>query len=119
MKSTRHSNGWRNWPCARELKLLPSRASNSIRIYTGEEMNRLDTDCRGLLSCSSNIPTSWTPPIRELVIDRAMALDTLQVGVEELKWVVLMVLINQPGQETAFAQMEDLVYNREVPAFLH
>ena len=96
---------------------LPSRTSNSIRIYTDEEKSRLDTDCRGLLLFleQTNI---LDPANRELVIDRAMALDTLQVGVEELKWVVLMVLINQPGQEIAFAQMEDLVYN-EIPVYLH
>jgi Smg protein len=96
---------------------LPTHTEHSIRIYTENEMNRLDTDCRGLLLFleQNNI---LDPANRELVIDRAMALDTLQVGVEELKWVVLMVLINQPGQETAFAQMEDLVYN-EIPAYLH
>ena len=96
---------------------LSARANNSIRIYTEAEMNRLDTDCRGLLLFLEHT-NILDPANRELVIDRALALDTLQVGVEELKWVVLMVLINQPGQETAFAQMEDLVYN-EVPAYLH
>lgn len=96
---------------------LPARTGSSIRIYTEEEMHRLDTDCRGLLLFLEHT-NILDPANRELVVDRAMALDTLQVGVEELKWVVLMVLINQPGQEIAFAQMEDLVYN-EVPAYLH
>ena len=27
-----------------------------------------------------------------------------------IKWVVLMVLFSQPGQETAFSRMEDLVF---------
>ena len=49
---------------------------------------------------------------------RAVALDSPQIGVEEMKWIVLMVLINQPGQESAFAQMEDLVYN-DIPVYLH
>jgi Smg protein len=100
-----------------ENQLLQSRASGSIRVYNDEEIHRLDTECRGLLLFleHNNI---LDPTNRELVIDRAMALDTLQVGVDELKWVVLMVLINQPGQESAFAQMEDLVYN-DVPAYLH
>jgi len=96
---------------------LPARNGNSIRIYTEDEKSRLDTDCRGLLLFLEHT-SILDPANRELVVDRAMALDTLQVGVEELKWVVLMVLINQPGQETAFAQMEDLVYN-EIPAYLH
>jgi Smg protein len=38
--------------------------------------------------------------------------------VDELKWVVLLVLMNRPGQEDAFSQMEDLVYNDE-PAVIH
>jgi Smg protein len=38
--------------------------------------------------------------------------------VDELKWVVLLVLMNRPGHEDAFSQMEDLVYN-DVPAVIH
>jgi Smg protein len=46
---------------------------------------------------------------REMVIDRAMALEEREVDLEQLKWVILMVLFNQPGQEEAFAWMEDMV----------
>ncbi|MCU7862768.1 MAG: DUF494 domain-containing protein, partial [Candidatus Thiodiazotropha sp. (ex Lucinoma borealis)] len=59
-----------------------------------------------------------TMTARELVIDRALALDTAIITEEELKWIILLVLMNQPGQEAAFARMEDMVYN-EVPVFLH
>jgi Smg protein len=90
---------------------------NSMRIYTDEEKGRLDADCRGLmLFLEQN--SILDQASRELVIDRATALDTQQIGVEELKWIVLMVLINRPGQESAFAQMEDLVYN-DIPVYLH
>ena len=34
------------------------------------------------------------------------------------KLIILLVLMNQPGQEAAFARMEDMVYN-EIPEFLH
>jgi Smg protein len=47
---------------------------------------------------------------RELVIERLMALDGDEIDLEKLKWVVLMVLFSQPGQETAFSRMEDLVF---------
>ena len=53
-----------------------------------------------------------------MVIDRALALDTLQISPEDLKWVVLLVLLNQPGREESLARMEDLVYSEE-PAYLH
>jgi len=94
-----------------------SSTENTMRVFTAEEQTRLDTDSRGLLLFleQNNILDMAS---RELVIDRALALGAPIVGVEELKWVVLMVLVNQPGQESAFAQMEDLVYN-DIPAFLH
>ncbi len=90
---------------------------HSLRIYTDKEMARLDIDCRGLLLFLEQNGI-LDQAGRELVIDRAIALDTRTIGVDDLKWVALMVLINQPGQESAFAQMEDLVYN-DIPAYLH
>ena len=96
---------------------LQGHTGNATRVFTPEERDRLDTESRGLLIFleQNNILDSAS---RELVIDRSLALGTHTIGVEELKWVVLMVLINQPGQESAFAQMEDLVYN-DIPAYLH
>jgi len=96
---------------------LGGHTGNAMRIFSDDEMIRLDTECRGLLLFLEQT-SILDPTSRELVIDRAIALDTPQIGVEELKWVVLMVLINQPGQESAFAQMEDLVYN-DIPVYLH
>jgi len=91
--------------------------NNALRIYTEEEQCRLDVECRGLLLFLEQT-SILDPANRELVIDRAVALDARQISVEEIKWVVLMVLINQPGQESAFAQMEDLVYD-DIPVYLH
>ena len=47
---------------------------------------------------------------RELVIDRLLALDSEEIDTEQVKWVVLMVLFSQPGQEQAYQRMEDLVF---------
>ncbi len=92
-------------------------ADKSFRIYTEEEQLRLDSDCRGLLLFleQTNI---LDQAARELVIERAIALDHVRIGVDELKWIVLMVLMNQPGQENAFAQMEELIYNDQ-PLQIH
>jgi Smg protein len=38
-----------------------------------------------------------------------LALDADELDTEQLKWVVLMVLSSQPGQELAFERLEDLV----------
>ena len=34
------------------------------------------------------------------------------IDLEQLKWVVLMVLFNQPGKEAVFAWMEDIVLDK-------
>jgi len=49
------------------------------------------------------------PLQREIVIDRMLALDADELDTEQLKWVVLMVLSSQPGQDLAFQRLEDLV----------
>ena len=50
---------------------------------------------------------------RELVLDRAMALDQDGIDLDDLKWVVLMVLFNQPGSEAAYAWMETQMFADE------
>ena len=51
-----------------------------------------------------------SPAQRELTIDRLMALGAGDIDVEQVKWVVLMILFSQPGEENAFSRMEDLVF---------
>jgi Smg protein len=89
----------------------------SIRIYTAQECAKLDLEARGFLLFLEHNGI-LDPASRELVIERALAIDHPTVAVDELKWVVLLVLMNRPGREDAFTQMEDLVYNDE-PESLH
>ncbi|MHB8416035.1 MAG: DUF494 family protein, partial [Acidiferrobacteraceae bacterium] len=51
------------------------------------------------------------PVTRELVLERVMALEAEEIDLEQMKWVILMVLFNRPGQEQAYAWVEDLVFN--------
>jgi Smg protein len=48
-----------------------------------------------------------------MVIDRVMELDTEFFSIDDLKWVVLMVLFNVPGKESAYSQMEDLIFDEQ------
>ncbi|MEY3220137.1 MAG: hypothetical protein RIT27_1494 [Pseudomonadota bacterium] len=88
----------------------------SIRHFTSEEMQKLDTDCRGFL-LSVEQAGILDAPSRELVIDRVMALEG-DILLEEVKWITLMVLFNQPGREEAFYRMENLM-DGEMFKFLH
>ena len=83
--------------------------ARAIRIFDALEQARLDTDCRGYLVHLEQIGI-LSPTQRERVIDRLMALDGDEIDIEKLKWVALMVLFSQPGEETAFSRMEDLVF---------
>jgi Smg protein len=89
----------------------------STRVYLKEECEKLDLECRGFLIFLEQMGVLETQS-RELVIDRVMALEIDEFNLEQLKWVILMVLFNQPGQEAAFAWMEDLVYD-EAATLLH
>ncbi|HKK13542.1 MAG TPA: DUF494 family protein [Gammaproteobacteria bacterium] len=84
-------------------------AGHSIRLFTEGECARLDVESRGFLMFLEQIGI-LTPNSRELVIDRIMALGTAEIDIDHVKWVTLMVLFNQPGQEAAYAWMEDLVF---------
>jgi Smg protein len=85
----------------------------SIRVYSSREMEKLDTEMRGFLMHLEQVGV-LDHASRELAIDRVMALESDEVELDQLKWVVLMVLFNQPGREAAFAWMEDFVYNGAV-----
>ena len=94
-----------------ELTYNPETA-HGTRIYSEFEQQRLDTDCRGFVIYLEQIGI-LTPPQREILVDRLLALDSQDIDVDQVKWVVLMVLFSQPGQELAYARMEDLVFEEE------
>ena len=91
--------------------------NQSIRIFTDQEQQRIDLETQGMLLYLEQIGV-LDPRSRELVIERAMALETEELAADDVKWIVLLVLLNQPGQESAFALMEELVYNGD-PGYLH
>ena len=89
----------------------------ATRVYSDDECSRLDPAARGLLLFLEQNGI-LDPVSRELVIDRVLAIDHTSVTLDEVKWVVLLVLLNRPGSEAAFSQMEDMVYS-DAPAYLH
>lgn len=85
----------------------------AIRLYTDAEATRLDTESRGFLMFLEQIGV-LTVTSREVIIDRLMALEDEETDIDLVKWVTLMVLYNQPGQEEAFAWMESLLFENPV-----
>jgi len=87
----------------------------SMRVYSPMELTRLSVDGRGLLQ-SLEEAEILNPTQRELVIDRLLALDVEDLNLEQMRWIVLMVLSSQPDQEQACARMETLVFDPDTSA---
>lgn len=106
-----------DWLESLSLQRAIKASSPAFRIFCSQEKARLDLECRNLIMFleNSGILNSAN---REIVIDRAMALENEELSVEKLKWIVLMVLLSQPDEEIAFSRMEDIVYDL-IPTYLH
>ena len=113
-KSNARWSGSNNCPRIRSVSAALPR-SRAIRVFDPREQARLDTECRGYILYLENIGI-LNAAQRELVIDRLLALDVRQIDIEQVKWVVLMVLFSQPGQENAYLRMEDLVFDNRLDA---
>jgi len=86
---------------------------HSFRLFSDEELAKLDLECRGFLLYLENMGV-LTTETRELVIERIMALDSDDFDIERLKWVLLMVLFNQPEQNINYELIENMVFDETV-----
>lgn len=89
----------------------------SIRLFSELEMERLDVNCRGYLMFLEQVGV-LDAETREVVVERVLALNEEEIDLDQMKWVVLMVLFYQPGREVAYAWMEDLVFE-DMEAVIH
>ena len=95
----------------------PRTVDRPVRLYVEQELTRLDRESIGFLMFLEQ-QGILDAAQRELVLDRVMALDQEGIDIDDLKWVVLMVLFNQPGAEAAYAWMENQMFEDE-PEPLH
>jgi len=89
--------------------------NNSFRIFTASEIEKFDKQARGVLIDLVEL-SILTPTQREIIIDKALALDITPIDQEQMKWVVLMVLFNIPDSVGAFTWIQDLLYE-EFPTY--
>lgn len=83
------------------------------RIYSEEECAKIRDESRGFLMFAERAGV-LLPSQRELVIDRAMALSNTPVGLEEIKWIVLMTLWNQ-GNTKDYLFIADAIFDDTHP----
>jgi len=100
-----------------DAEAITTVVSSSFRVFSSQEIQVLDLECRDFLMFLEHAGI-LTPANREIAIDRAMALKDEDITLDRLKWIVLMVLLSQPGDSAAFSRMEDIVYDL-IPTSLH
>ena len=84
----------------------------SQRIYSNIEQQRLPSECRGYIYYLEQAELLNTHT-REIVIDCAMSLEIETLPLEELQWLILMILFNDPKSGDAFLQFESMLLDFE------
>jgi len=85
-------------------------ARESFRILSRAESARLGRECQGYL-LSLERSGIINPLTRELVIERAMALDLEEIDIERFKLIIMMVLANQSGDDHLQDWLEALIFD--------
>lgn len=106
---------WLEQLSVEHARTRPVPTDRAIRVFSDRENARLDLESRGYIIYLENIGILNSTQ-REFVIDRLLALDAREIDIEQVKWVVLMVLFSQPDQHSAYTRMEDLLFEREPDA---
>lgn len=83
--------------------------NNSFRTFSAIESSTFDQQAQAVLIELVNL-NILTPTQREIIIDKALALDIAPINQEQMKWVVLMVLFNMPDSAGSFTWIQDLLY---------
>ena len=69
---------------------------DGFRVFTPTELEKLSSEARGFVAFLESARV-LTPSLRELIIDRAMAVEGDRVELDKLKVIVLMVLWTRRG----------------------
>ena len=91
-------------------KKVTQASPHSFRSYTKEEGKILSPRGQGYILQLESAEI-LTTHMREVVIEYALALDTGQLSLHDLKWLILMVLFNDPESSEEFLQLESLLFD--------
>lgn len=84
-------------------------ANGGIRIYSESEQLKLDAKSRGFLLFMENMDQIDANQ-REMIIDQIMSLGDSAISLEDLKWVVMMVLGNSKDEMLSPQWLESIMF---------
>lgn len=80
----------------------------SFRIFSDEEQERLSAECRGFL-LELEQGGLIDSANREMIIERALALDVEELDIEQFRWVIQLFLSNVPDENPLWME-EHMLY---------
>ena len=95
--------------------IIPPR-EHSTRIFSTNEQHWLSSECQGYLMFLHDSQVLSRDNM-EFIIDKVLALKDVDFNLNKLKWVVLMILLNQPDKEAEFAWMDDIAMGGTLPVY--
>ena len=96
----------------KEQVYLTEPSVNTTRIFSRYESRYLNFECQSYLLFLEQSKV-LTPEMRERAIDRILELKDKTLDLNKLKWVVLMLLLNQPDSEASYIWMDCVAMGNE------
>lgn len=101
-----------------QTKRVRAHTLGGIRIYTAEEMDRISGECRGFLFTMEECGII-DAQLREMIIERVMALAPVHIDLAQMKWVILMVLCNSNREDGPSMEWVEEVMLGDFAATMH
>jgi len=99
-----------------EQVYLSKPKTKSFRLFSEYETRWLDQECQDYMMSLANTGV-LTPEMFEKTIDRILTLGDKEFDINRLKWVILMLLLNQPDTEAEYVWMDDVALGEEAPVY--
>ena len=88
---------------------------NSVRIYSEAEQGKLNAKARGFIMFMENMG-QLNAAQREMVIEQVMTLEDSTLSMDDLKWVVMMVIGNSEEIAMPTQWLESIVFYDDNPS---
>ena len=86
----------------------------SLRVYNKEERSKLDAKAQGFLLFMEHVG-QLDANQREMVIAQIMSLEEPSLSLDDLKWVIMMVLGNNADESIPAQWLESIVFQEDNP----
>ena len=93
-----------------DMENVRSPSLKSFRVFSTHELERISKAALDYLLLLEEAEVI-DPAARELIVNRALALDARAIDLPTMKWTMLMVLWNKPALQDRLNLMEELVFS--------